>query len=134
MSTSIAARLARHGQPSLVVPLSSVALATGVVLAIALSMTADDADRAFSAAAQSDDYNQLPTGAGSQADGVIDEPREGLFNDTSTGDLIDQSAASDLLPPLLERDNQGVNPASSVEDLEPASGAEKFTVIDRARE
>jgi hypothetical protein len=134
MSTSIAARLARQGQPSLVVPLAFIAVATAAVLATALSITADNAERASSAAAQVDDYNQLPTGAGSQADGVVDEPREGLFNDTSTDDLIDQSAASDLLPPLLERDDQGVNPASSVEGLEPASGAEEFTVIDRARE
>jgi hypothetical protein len=61
--------------------------------------------------------DERPTGAGSLPDGPVDENIEGLGNETSTGDFIDSSGASDLRPEILDA-GEGPPPATSVEELD----------------
>src|SRR6056297_336935 len=64
-----------------------------------------------------EDVGARPTGAGSLPDDAIDERIEGLENQTTTDDFIDQSGASDTRPAILDPGN-GPDPAASVEELD----------------
>jgi len=64
-----------------------------------------------------EDVGARPTGAGSLPDDAVDERIEGLENQTTTDDFIDQSGASDTRPAILDPGN-GPDPAASVEELD----------------
>lgn len=59
-----------------------------------------------------------PDGAGSYPDGVADEFREGMRNETSTDDFIDNSAYTDSLSPLLESEDTTPPPETDAADIE----------------
>ena len=64
------------------------------------------------------ELDALPTGAGSLPDGAADEQREGLRNETTTDDFINDSSQGDLRPEILDP-NTGPGPVTDVEDLDP---------------
>jgi len=64
-----------------------------------------------------EDVGARPPGAGSAPDGAVDERIEGLGNETSTDDFIDQSGASDSRPAILDP-SEGPDPATSLEELD----------------
>jgi hypothetical protein len=59
-----------------------------------------------------------PTGAGSLPDGAADERIEGLQNETTADDFINDSSQGDLRPEILDP-NTGPGPVSDVDDLDP---------------
>lgn len=64
-----------------------------------------------------EDVGARPTGAGSLPDGAVDERIEGLGNETSTDDFIDQSGASDNRPAILDP-TEGPDPAPGIDELD----------------
>lgn len=119
---------------SLVVPFAVIGASLALVVAVVLVTTEDDVHSATSPQAQAEGSAQLPTGAGSVADGAADEAREGLFNRSQTDDQLEGSAATDLVSPMLEQDETGPPPNANATGLEPADNAEDFDVIERARQ
>ena len=66
----------------------------------------------------SDDLDARPTGAGSLPDGAADERIEGLENETTADDFIDDSSQGDLRPEILDP-NSGPGPVTDVDELDP---------------
>jgi len=56
--------------------------------------------------------------AGTYPDGVADEFREGMGNETSTEDFIDNSASTDGLSPLLESKDRTPPPKTDAANIE----------------
>jgi hypothetical protein len=91
-------------------------LAVAVVLLIAVYI-GFLADRDPPGSQMPEDVGARPAGAGTNPDGVVDQRLEGMSNETSTEDFIDNSQASDNRPAILDA-GEGPDPATSVEDLD----------------
>jgi hypothetical protein len=91
-------------------------LAVAVILVIAVYI-GFIADQDPPGSEMPEDVGARPAGAGTNPDGVVDERLEGMSNETSTEDFIDNSQASDSRPAILDAD-EGPDPATSIEDLD----------------
>lgn len=110
------------GSKSVFYPILACGVGVVAILAIALAMSdegyvASDVDPAEEEVAE-----QRPTGAGTNPDGVADEPVEGLTNDTSTDDFVDSSASASAEVVGGDSGGDGEEPATTAENVEPAAG------------
>lgn len=90
-------------------------LATGVVVGIAGTIVVTDPPSSAGM-----DVDARADGAGTYPDGVADEFREGMGNETSADDFIDNSASTDALSPLLEAEDGTPPPKTDATNLEDA--------------
>lgn len=106
----------RRATRSILFPAIAIAVAAIVLIAVALAIWGEG-DPSEGGIVGGADIETRPTGAGTLPDGSVDENVEGMRNQTSTGDFVDQTTATDDRPEILDADN-GPDPAPSVEELE----------------
>lgn len=120
MATTPTDRLLRPGQPGGLTVIVTVAALTVIAIALFFVLSGDDTPEAVPEAAI--EGEQRPTGAGTKPDGVADEAAEGLDNQTSTEDFIDNSAASGADVTPADPDPGREAPATDATGLVPADG------------
>lgn len=99
---------------------ATVAVITAAIIAMLLFLSEGETPTEAETVQDATDVEE-PTGAGTNPDGVADEETEGLNNETSTDDFVDQSEAGDTTPAIVEPDD-GPDPQTDATGLEPPVG------------